>query len=176
MVEHKQDIIIGFSFFSELQAHLWGMVSYFAQIEAKTKGITLITKIANYDIPKQAKQVQELIDSQVNAIIIAAYSTEDPNLIAVVRKAVTQGIPVIAMDSEIGNGDCTCVVGVDNVKSQAAVATYIFEKLGRVGKVAHLQGTPHIRSAILRTEGLHKALAQYPNIDLVFEEHADYTG
>ena len=174
MAGHKQNILIGISLFSDLRSHLWGMVNHFAQIEAIAQGIELISRSANDSLDLQMNQIQELLAFDIDALIIAAKATDAPNLISMIQIIIDMGIPVIAMDSEIGEGICTCTVSANNMHFQQAVTTYLLDQLGGHGKIAHLQGDPHIRSSQLRTNGLHNILAQYPNIDLVFEEHGNF--
>ena len=174
MGDTKKEVLIGISYFSNFQSSLWGMVDYFTRLEAKNKNFNLITRIASNDLSLQISQIQELVYKKIDALLIAVGSSEDAGLVSQIQKTLHQGIPVIAMDSEIGNGDYTSIVSVDNMRCQQSVATYIFDQLNGQGKVAHIQGIPHFRSSQLRAEGFHKALAQYPNIELVFEVAGNY--
>ena len=176
MAKQTNNILIGISFSSRIEAHLWGMVNYFARVEARKRGVELQIQMASNDLLVQIQHIQELVEQGIDALLINAQSSEAPELIAAIQNVLALGIPVIAMDSDIGDGICTTTVSADNVKCQQTVATYLFEKLEGRGKVAHIQGTAHLESSILRTQGVHQALAEYPNIDLVFEKHSDYRG
>ena len=174
MVTAQQEILIGVSFFSSVHSYLWGMVNYFVRLEANNHGLRLITRTSDNTVEMQVKQIQELLDHNIDALIIAAKSSDAPELIALIKKVHASGIPVIAMDSIVGNGDFVCTVSADNIHCQYAVAMHLFKQLGGQGKIAHIQGAEHLRSAHLRTEGLRQAMAHYPNIELVYEKHGNY--
>ena len=174
MAEHKQDILIGISLYSDIRSHLWGMVNHFARGEAEKKGIRLINRSADLQLEWQINHIKELIAKKIDALIIAANSSEDPELIALMQELLKKGVPVIAMDSNIGNDSFTATIGIDNVRGQQAAANHLFERLGGKGKIAHIQGIPHLQCTHLRTNGLHKAIAEFPNIELIFETFGDF--
>ena len=174
MKDKQKKILIGLSFFNHTKSYLWGKVNYFAHIEAQEKGIDLLVKDADYSLDLQIQQIKNLVENKIDALIIAAKTSDDPQLITQIDQLLNAGIPVIALDSEIGNGRYTCMVSADNINCQQTIATYIFEQLQGKGKVAYIQGNPKLRSAKLRTQGFHNALAQYPGIELVYETHGNY--
>ena len=170
----KRNIHIGLSFFNHTTSYLWGRVNYFAHVVAKDKEIELVVKTARSSLPLQIKHVQQLAARKVNAIIIAAKSSDDPELVALIQQIMAMGIPVIAMDSEIGNGNCTCTVSADNVNCQQTAATYILEKLDGTGKIIHIKGNADLHSTKMRAEGLHIALSRFPNVKLQLETYGNY--
>jgi ribose transport system substrate-binding protein len=58
-------------------------------------------------------------------------------------------------------------VGSDDVRVGESIARALFQGLGGTGKVVALDGTPGARTARDRTEGLKRALAESPGIELV---------
>ena len=174
MNPRKKDILIGISYFNHVQTHLWGFYDYFFRAYAEKKGIKIISREAHDQADIQINQLQELIEQRIDVLIIAVQSSDHPALIAKVRQIMASGIPVLALDSEIGNGDYTCLIGADNFNSQKTIADYAFTKLNGKGKVAYLQGIPELRGAKQRMEGFHAALANYPDIELIWEEPTFY--
>ena len=174
MERQKYAAHIGISYFSKFHSPLWGMVDYFARVEAKNLGMKLTTKMASNNLSLQINHINELIEQKVDAILIAANASDDPDLITLIQKTLHMGIPVIAMDSAIGQESYTSIVSADNIRCQQAVATYIFEKMGGRGRVGYIQGIAKLRSSELRTKGFYNALAQFPDIELAFETHGEY--
>ena len=67
-----------------------------------------------------------------------------------------------------------CHMGVDGVPSGYKVAKELFEAMGGKGKIVALQGLLANVPAIQRFEGLQQALAEYPDIELVAEQTAEW--
>ena len=174
MQNQKKEILIGISYFHAVQTHLWGFFDYFFRVDADKRGYKIISREANNLAEIQVKQLQEMLEQKIDLLLIAPQSSDDPDLVAKVKEFIALGIPVIALDSEIGDGDYTCVIGADNFNSQKAVAEYVFSKLNGKAKVAYLQGIPELKGARQRIKGFHAALANHPHIELVFEEPTFY--
>lgn len=65
-------------------------------------------------------------------------------------------------------------MGVDGVPSGYYVAKELFEAIGGSGKIVALQGLLANVPAIQRFEGLQKALAEYPGIELLEDQTAEW--
>ena len=64
----------------------------------------------------------------------------------------------------------------DNVKYGYLACKDLFEAIGGKGKVAELYGIPGNTAALQRTQGMKQALAEYPGIELVDSQIANYLG
>ena len=170
----KTNTLIGVSYFHPIDAHLWGMVDYFLRHEAKKNRMDIVSRAANNTVAGQVAYLKEFIDKEIDVLLIAARASDDPALLEVVREILAMDIPVIAMDSEIGQNCYSTVVGADNFKSQELVAKYIFEMMGGKGKVAYIEGLPELEGAQLRKQGFYHALSQYPDVELLFEITGNY--
>jgi ribose transport system substrate-binding protein len=65
-------------------------------------------------------------------------------------------------------------MGVDGVPSGYYVAKELFERMGGQGKIVALQGLLANVPAIQRFDGLKKALAEYPGIELLEDQTAEW--
>lgn len=65
-------------------------------------------------------------------------------------------------------------MGVDGVPSGYYVATELFKSIGGKGKIVALQGLLANVPAIQRFDGLKKALAEYPDIELLEDQTAEW--
>jgi ribose transport system substrate-binding protein len=172
-MKDNKDIHIGFSHFDPRFAFFWSIVGHCAKEEAEQLGVRLSPKPAP-TADDQVAGLKSLIKQQVDALLITPVVSGDPGLIAVVHEANAAGIPVIALDSDIGGGQVACTVRSDNVKGEELATEYIFKRLGGQGQVAHLQGDLGVQVGALRSEGFHNVLEQYPHIELVFEAMGDW--
>ena len=172
-MKDNKNIHIGFSHFDPRFAFFWSIVGHCAKEEAEQLDVRLFPKPA-HTVDEQVAGLKRLIEQQVDALLITPVVSGDPGLITVVEEANAAGIPVVALDSEIGGGRVECTVRSDNVKGEELVTEHIFEQLGGEGQVAHLQGVLQVQVGALRSEGFHNVLSRYPNIELVFEAMGDW--
>ena len=131
------------------------------------------------DIDKQIELVQNAIDNNADAIVLAPLDTEKLN--DVVSEAVDKGIMVITVDSDITSPKRTALVGTDNESAGAIAARHLAENIGGSGKVAVVSHVEGAQTAIARNQGfLDEIEANYKNIvvvDLVYsggEEEVAY--
>ena len=171
-MKDNKNIHIGFSHFDPRFAFFWSIVGHCAKEEAEQLEVKL-SAIPAADSADQVIGLRSLLRRQVDALLITPVVSGDPGLIAVVEEANAAGIPVVALDSEIGGGRVECTVRSDNVKGEELVTEHIFEQLGGQGQVAHLQGDLAVQVGALRSEGFHNVLSRYPNIELVFKAMGD---
>jgi len=65
-------------------------------------------------------------------------------------------------------------IAPNDVAASEQLATMLFEEMGGSGEVIHLTGVPGNTADILRTEGFERALAKFPNIELVAREPGQF--
>jgi ribose transport system substrate-binding protein len=172
-MKDNKNIHIGFSHFDPRFAFFWSIVGHCAKEEAEQLEVKL-SAIPASDGADQVIGLKNLLRRQADALLITPVVSGDPGLIAVVQEANAAGIPVVALDSEIGGGRVECTVRSDNIKGEELATEYIFEQLGGEGRVVHLQGDLQVQVGALRSEGFHNVLSRYPNIELVFEAMGDW--
>lgn len=117
------------------------------------------------NIEEQTRLVEDWIVRKPAAFVFVPV---DPNaLIPSVQKAVKAGIPVSLFNNDMPTIDSITYVGSDNVTIGYEIAKYMFDAIGKKGKVVHIDGVPAVQSAIDRKAGLMKALKEYPDIELL---------
>ena len=128
---------------------------------------------AQYDQDTQISQMETCIVQGYNALIVEPVSSN--GIVSVAKTAKDSGIPVITVmqDSE----DTTYIdahVGADHTEASVMEMEAICEALGGKGKIAILDGTMGTTGQIQITEGLTQALENYPDIEIVEEQTANF--
>ena len=121
----------------------------------------LVLESADTDAAGQVKQIQNLIDKKVNAILV--FPADPTGLKDILQQAVSQGILVIAVGSEV---DLPGVynVGIDQNERTAAIIKRFAEKLGSDSEIATLNTTtPNFREVVRQADS-QQLLAKYPGI------------
>lgn len=122
------------------------------------------------DYAQQINIVEDLITKKVDLIVIAP--SHESAVTPALEKAMKAGIPVVTIDTKTDNPDaCIAFIGPDNVKAAYEATKYICEKMGGKGKFVHIEGDVGYAVADQRKEGCLKALAEYPNIELVASQN-----
>ena len=117
---------------------------------------------ADYDLNKQASQIDTFIASGAQIIMINAVDA-----IAVkpfIEKAKAAGIVVAAMDVSAAGSDLT--VMTNNVQAGELACTDLAERLKGKGDVVIINGPP-ISSIMDRVKGCQQAFAKYPDIKIL---------
>lgn len=145
-----------------------GMEAY-----AKANDIDLLWNSAEQDVSAQANQVDQMINQQVDAIIVAPVQADSlgPQL----ARAKDKGIPVIAVNATLKDtSSVTASVLPDDVKAGEQEMQMMADKLGGKGNVAILKGALGSSFEIDRSQGIHNVLAKYPDLKVVAEDTADW--
>lgn len=117
---------------------------------------------ADYDLNKQATQIDNFIASGVELIMI---NSVDANAIApAIEKAKAAGITVGAFDVSAKGADVT--VMTNNVQAGEIACKYLADQLKGKGDVVIINGPP-ISSIIDRVTGCKNAFAGYPDINIL---------
>lgn len=126
------------------------------------------------DNSQQIDIVENLITKNVDLIVIAA--SDKTSVSPVLEKAMQSGIPVVTIDTRIDNPNgYITFIGPDNMQAAYQVTKYICDKMGGKGKFVHIEGDPTHEVAQLRKEGCLKALEEYPEVELVASQAANWT-
>jgi len=138
--------------------------------EARKQGVKLTMLDAKNDSSIQQVQIDTLIAQEVNAIIIVPV---DPYALGPLLNA-TDGvrIPMIAVNrvpEEPEFSRLATYVGSDSLYAGTIQMERVAELLGWKGDVIIMWGRMGHKSQILRTEGNHNVVHQYPGINIVRE-------
>lgn len=145
---------IGLSF-SDFATERWPVEAKLLEKLAKEKGFEVVIQEANHDAKLQNDQIENMIGSGCNVIIIVA---EDGAAAATaVEKAAAEGIKCIAYDRLIKSDKLAAYISFDNVevgRAQARGVTAVVNK----GNFALLGGSPTDNNAILFRQGQMEVL------------------
>ncbi|MCI0513636.1 substrate-binding domain-containing protein [candidate division KSB1 bacterium] len=143
-------------FYRELEA---GMLE-----TANKENIRLLIDAGEWDLVKHFNHVDNFIVKQVNAIILCPCDSK--GIIPAIDKANEAGIPVFTSDIRAMGGKVVAHIASDNELGGKLAGEYMVKLLKGKGRVAILE-QPNVETAIMRVVGFKKALAAYPEIQVV---------
>lgn len=144
---------------------LKNLVNAMREIDAEMDNVELILVDSEDDVQKQLDDVDTLIAQGVDGIILNALSYEGTSSAVVACKEA--GIPVVEMVSYTENEDYMTFVGTDVKSSGIMAGNMVAELIGEKGRVFEIEGIIGHTAQINRGAGIHEALAEYPDIELV---------
>jgi len=152
-----------------------------AQAKAKELGVELI--VGEYPKawgPESQVPIMEALAARGDIDLLFTAPTSTEALIPVLKKIHDSGIPVITVDTYIGDGDYTKVskfsfplayIGTDNYLGGKVVAESLAQLIGGSGKVMIQNTNPDVSSVIGRGKGFTEGSQKYPDIRLVAHEY-----
>jgi len=141
---------------------------------AEAAGAKLTVNEAGKDISTQISQIESAINQKADCIIIEPVSAD--GVIPAVEQAVAAGIPVIIYNQNISDpSKATCFVGVSNEDLGYMEMKRACEDIGGKGNVAILTGPVGSEGEIGRSAGYKKALQEYPDVKVVYEDDGQWT-
>src|SRR5262245_59786541 len=146
-----------------------------AQVEElKKQGLVdkLVITDAQGDANVQIQQIQSMIDSDVDAILLIAGSSTAPA--RVIADACAKGIAVINFDSLVDTDEVTAKINTDSNAWGDTAAKWLIDQLGGKGKILVLNGPAGISVSDDRRRGADAALAANPGIEILAETNTAY--
>ena len=134
------------------------------QEQAESYGYELTEANYELDLSKAVDDFDNFISMGCDAIILFPYG--DDVFGEVSAKAKEQGIKIITVDSSIEQNVDTYIAS-DNVLGGYESAKYGLEAIGGKGKVLVITPAPGMTSLEDRNEGYAKALAEYPDVEVI---------
>jgi ABC-type sugar transport system ATPase subunit/ABC-type sugar transport system substrate-binding protein len=155
-------------------AHPWydevrGGIEYGIQ-EVRKEGIEveyLWDAPSQADIDEQSRKIEYAISRQPDGLCIAALDPARNSQL--LDKALEAKINVLTFNAFAGS-KYPFVGRHDDVADGYDLAKYLVDKMGGQGNVAILSGSPTAPEHVGRVKGFKKALAEYSNVKIVFEE------
>ena len=144
--------------------------------EAQNLGaqVTLLEAGGYQYLDKQVSQIEDLIASKVDAIILAAVS--GPGTVGAVEAAVAAGIPVINVNVMTDSNKVVTRIRSDDDVIGRMQADFMGERLKGAGSVVMLRGAPGTSWAEIRGNAFEKRLAEkYPKIKILGEQYSQST-
>lgn len=125
-----------------------------------------------FSTEEQIRLMEDAIAQGVDAIII---TPSDSNAIAPgIEKANEAGIIVATPNTKALGGDVLTWAGVQNYDVGYSLGAKLAESLDGKGKVILLEGIPGSSTSTERIEGYNAALAEYPEIEIIASQTANF--
>lgn len=132
--------------------------------QADSNKYALIVTAAEFDLGKQASQIEDFIARKVDAIVVCPVDSR--GIGAAIRKANEAHIPVFTADIAAQEGEVTCHIASDNVAGGRLAGEYLAKLLNGKGSVGIIN-QPAITSVLDRVRGFSEAIAQFPGMTIV---------
>ena len=152
-----------------------------AQAKAAELGVELV--VGEYPKswgPEAQVPILEALVARGDIDLLFTAPTSTEALIPVLKKVHDSGIPVITVDTYLGDGDYTkesdysfplAYIGTDNFAGGKVVAEQLAKMIGEEGKVMVENTNPDVSSVQGREKGFVAGMEQYPNIEVVAIEY-----
>lgn len=127
--------------------------------------VAITTVGADYDLNKQASQIDSFIAAGSRVIMLNA--VDAVAIKPFVERARAAGIVVAAMDVSAAGADLT--VMTNNVQAGEQACAYLAERLGGKGDVVIINGPP-VSSIIDRVKGCKSAFGKHPGIKILSDD------
>jgi ribose transport system substrate-binding protein len=134
--------------------------------EADKCGYKLVIASAEFDLGKQAGQIEDFVARKVDAIVVCPVDSRGVG--PAIGKANAAGIPVFTADIAAREGEITSHVASDNVAGGRLAGEFLAKALRGSGTVA-IVGQPAITSVLDRVQGFKDAIGKYPGMKIVAE-------
>ena len=156
-----------------LSHQFWLTVKAGAEAAAAEHGAQIVWKgpAEETQISQQISIIEDMMARNVDAIVMAACHEEA--LIPVIQKAMDRGIPVVTIDSGVNSDLPVCFVATDNVAGAARGADELAKLIGESGDVGVIPFIVGAATSQKRVQGFHEGIANYPDIQVVFEQPCD---
>jgi ribose transport system substrate-binding protein len=132
--------------------------------EAAKGGYRLVVTSADFDLGKQAAQIEDFVARKVDAIVVCPVDSKGVG--PAIRRANAAGIPVFTADIAAQEGDVVCHIASDNVAGGRLAGEYLAKLLNGTGKIA-IVNQPAITSVLDRVEGFRQAVSKFPGLAIV---------
>lgn len=151
----------------------WKTEGDVAKATAESLGYTATVSAHKGDTNAESTMIDTAITNKSVAIILDPANADGS--VGAVQKAVDAGIPVILVNAEINKeGLAKAQLVSNNAQGAALGATQWQTAMGDSGKYAELFGNPADNNAATRSNGYETVLTQYPDLEKVAKEVADW--
>lgn len=142
--------------------------------EATKLGAEVLTQSANSDDAAQMRDVESLISSRVDVLVIVPHNGEA--MAKGVRAGKAAGIPVISYDRLIRDSDVDLYISFDNIRVGELQAQFLAEQLrGKKARLVRIYGSKTDNNAVLFKAGQDRVLQPLidrGDVEVVFEDWA----
>ena len=169
--EVEEGITLGLSL-STLNNPFFVTLKEGAEEKAAELGVKLIVVDSQDDPAREATNIEDLIQKQVDALLINP--TDADAVVPSVKKANGAGIPVFTIDRGAAGGNIVSHIASDNVAGGKMAGEYLVKILGGKGKVVELEGIAGTSAARDRGKGFNEVVAANPDVEIVARQTANF--
>ena len=134
-------------------------------------GVQVSVQDADFDVSKQLQQVENFINSGVDAVVIKPVDAEACQPISDACK--NAGVPLVVVNTAM-SAPCDSYVGSDHTYSGKLQGEFLAEQMPEGGKVAILMGETTVQATTQRTDGVKAALEEAGGFEVVSEMDAGW--
>ena len=143
-----------------------------AEAKAAELGVTLVIVDSQDDPAKEAVNMEDLIQQEVDAILVNP--TDADAVVPSVLKANAANIPVFTIDRGAAGGNVVAHVASDNVAGGQMAAMFLLDAIGAAGNVVELEGIAGTSAARDRGEGFNSAVGAASGVKVVARQTANF--
>lgn len=141
--------------------------------KAEELGFEVLVQSHEQDSNKQDELMDTAIGRGADAIIIDP--TDAETSVAAIQRAKDAGIPTFVIDREINKtGVAVAQIVSDNYQGATLVGQAFVDAVGETGKFVVIGGNPADTNHGIRYEGMLEPIKQYPGLELVAEQNANW--
>lgn len=158
------DYVIGMSQVNLSEPWRIAMNEEIANEGKKYKNIKIVYRDAGGDTDKQKKDINELVDSGIDLLIV---SINDSEKLAPVVSKTYKSLPVIVLDRAVEGYNYSLYIGPDNESIGREAGKMVTDLIGnKQGKVVEVQGLLNSHPDIDRTKGFRDIINKHSNIKI----------
>jgi ribose transport system substrate-binding protein len=144
-----------------------------AEEAAAAAGVELIVVDAQDDSAKEATNIEDLIQKEVDALLINP--TDADAIVPSVQKANEAGIPVFTVDRSAAGGEIVSHIASDNVAGGRMAGKFLCDLLGGSGKAVELEGIAGTSAARDRGQGFNEVMSsECADVEIVARQTANF--
>jgi ribose transport system substrate-binding protein len=132
-----------------------------------------IVTASNFDPTKQVADVEDLVAQNIDLLFIEPAS--EGGLVGAVSRAMDAGVPVILVSTRVDGENWTSWISRNNRLDGELKGRWLGERLGGSGQIVALMGFAGTSYANDVWEGCQASLAEFPDIEVLEMQHADWS-
>ena len=168
--ESGEKLVFGATFMSQSNEHFISITTGL-QEWCDANGHELVVLDPDGDASIQMTEIEDFIEMGIDGLFISP--VDGDSIVPALEKAMEAGIRIIAIDAHPANeDDLDGLVSANNYMAGYQAATALAESINGEGEVAFIDYWIHDYTVEQRGQGFKDALAEYPGIELVYEEVA----
>ena len=172
-VAGAEGLTIGATYYT-LQTEFCMRMDNAAKEWASANGVNYTSYDGNNDAATQLEQVETMIADGVDAIILNPQDADACS--ACVDAAVEAGIPIVGVNTMVNNDNLTAYVGSEDVSAGEEIMQYMIDYMeSDEFNIVVIEGPMGQSAQLQRYEGITNVLADYPNIQILAQDTANWS-